>query len=432
MGDRSHVHTQQPGDQQGDVGEERDQREGNKHRNQPGTHILDHLVERGLCRGGQHEQGLAVGRRHQSDHQVQDDHDSQVNFRDAHLLDQRLEDGNHQQNGGRGVQNHAQEEQDQVDQQQHHQLVVSDGEDAVEHQFAQMLELEHPAEQRRGGDDGQGGDNAGDGLADALANVGKRHFTVENADGEEAVGNGDAGRLGGGERAAGDAAQNNGDHQQGPEALAEPVQDFLKRTLGVDFVFAPFGLDEHKDAQHDGDYDTRSDTRHEQGSHRHAGGCAVNDHGDGRRDNGTHGGGGRCDAEDQVVLIALVAHGLDFHRAQAAHVRQGGAGHAGKDKGRQDVHVGETAGEVTQDGAAETEDAVRDAALIHDDARHHEHGNGQKDEVVQASVHLGHHSHIVYAAVDEDIGQAAAQQAEVDRRAEHQESNKYNQKDNKC
>ena len=87
---------------------------------------------------------------------------------------------------------------------------------------------------------------------------------------------------------------------------------------------------------------------------------------------------------------------------------------------------------MSQDGAAEAEDAVRDAALVHDDARHHEHRNGQKDEVVQASVHLGHHGHIVYAAVDEDIGQAAAQQAEVDRRTEHQESNKYNQKDNKC
>ena len=184
------------------------------------------------------------------------------------------------------------------------------------------------------------------------------------------------------------------------------------------------GHNEHGDAQNQADGNARAHAGGEQGTHRDGGGGAVHDHGNGGGHDGAHGGGGGGDA--------LVPHGLDLHVAQAAHVRQSGAGHAGKQEGGQHVHVGQAAGQVAQQGAAEVENTVCDAAVVHDDAGGHEHGDGQQHKAVKAAVHLGHDGHAVDVAVEEHIAQAAGEQRHVDGGAAGQEHDKYSQIDPKC
>ena len=58
-----------------------------------------------------------------------------------------------------------------------------------------------------------------------------------------------------------------------------------------------------------------------------------------------------------VVIIALIPHGVDLHLSEAGSIRDGGAGHAGKDEGGQDVHVRKAAVDVTHNGITEVHQA---------------------------------------------------------------------------
>ena len=210
------------------------------------------------------------------------------------------------------------------------------------------------------------------------------------------------------------------------------MQDLPQGGALVDLIAPALGHDEDGDAQDQADGKAGAHAGGEQGAHGDGGGGAVYDHGDGRGNDGAHGGGGGGDAEDGIVVIALVPHGLDLYAAQAAHVRQSGAGHTGEQEGGQNVYIGQAAGQVAQKGAAEIKDTVGDAAVVHNDTGRHEHGDGQQDEAVQTAVHLGHDGHVVNAAVEERIAQTAGQQRHVDGRAAGQKHHEYGQINPEC
>ena len=106
------------------------------------------------------------------------------------------------------------------------------------------------------------------------------------------------------------------------------------------------------------------------------GDAAVQDHRDSRGDQrGDHGGGGGDDGGKllgEAFLFHLRHQHLGFH----CGVRQVGAGQTAHQRGQQDVHLGQTAGQAAGDRGAEVHDPVGDAGVVHEHAGTYEERYG--------------------------------------------------------
>ena len=106
---------------------------------------------------------------------------------------------------------------------------------------------------------------------------------------------------------------------------------------------APMGIDEHHAHQDRGHEQPRHDARGEELADRNSADDAVDHHRQRRRNDRPDRRGRRREADGEIHVIAMIAHGLDLDRAEAAGIGDGGAGHAGKDHRAQHVDVAETA-----------------------------------------------------------------------------------------
>jgi hypothetical protein len=97
------------------------------------------------------------------------------------------------------------------------------------------------------------------------------------------------------------------------------------------------------------DQQTGHDAAHEQILDGHAGRHAVEDHHRAWRNDGADDGGGCGDGRAEPDVVALIGHGLDFDRAETGRVRDGGAGHAGKQRGAEHVYVAQAARQASDE-----------------------------------------------------------------------------------
>ena len=223
----------------------------------------------------------------------------------------------------------------------------------------------------------------------------------QNGD-EQGIGTGDGASLGGGHHAGVDAHQQDDGGQQGPdglEAIAQIGTQLGRNGLGI---LALLGDESDVDTQADGQDHAGHHTGHEQRAHRGAGEHGVNNGGDGGGEDGADGGGGGGDGAGEAVIIALGAHGVDLHLAQAGGVGHGGAGHAGEHQRGQHVHVGQTAGEAAHQALAHAEDILGDLTGVHHVGREDEQGHGDDGGVGENGLDglLGHQVQLALLAGD--------------------------------
>ena len=124
-------------------------------------------------------------------------------------------------------------------------------------------------------------------------------------------------------------------------------------------------VNHHAECQHQ----TGDQTTDQQLADRNTGRNRVHDYGDTGRDDRADDGGSARNGNGKLIVVAVIAHGLDFNCAQAAGIGNRSAGHTGEDNGRQHVGMAQAAGDPAHGLFAEAEDLVGDAAVVHDVAR---------------------------------------------------------------
>ena len=185
----------------------------------------------------------------------------------------------------------------------------------------------------------------------------------------------------------------------GLEAIAQIGTQLGRNGLGI---LALLGDESDVDTQADGQDHAGHHTGHEQRAHRGAGEHGVDHGGDGGGEDGADGGGGGGDGAGEAVVIALGAHGVDLHLAQAGGVGHGGAGHAGEHQRGQHVHVGQTAGEAAHQALAHAEHILVDLAGVHHVGGKDKQGHGDDGGVGEDGLDglLGHQMQLALLAGD--------------------------------
>src|SRR5690606_39263022 len=120
---------------------------------------------------------------------------------------------------------HADEEQQDVDQQQEDQRIVGDLAEQDRHLLGHLVDGEQIGEHGREGDDQHDDRRHDRRTAENGQQVLEGHFLVDEHADDQPVDHGHAGRLGGGEKAPIDAAENDDGHEQGQDRFAEGAPD---------------------------------------------------------------------------------------------------------------------------------------------------------------------------------------------------------------
>ena len=181
-------------------------------------------------------------------------------------------------------------------------------------------------------------------------------------------------------------------------------------------------VDEH---HHQHCHDQRRDhTAHKQLGHTDRGRRAVYDQRDRGREDGADDRGGSSNGSGEIIVVAVVTHGLDLDSAQTASVGRSRAGHAGKDDRGQHVGVTQTTGNPAHQLAGGAEQLVGDLTGVHQVARQNEQRNSDEQPAVNTGNHL---------LTDDHQRVAQRQAAQHGREADgHRDGNANDQKCNKC
>ena len=166
-------------------------------------------------------QGDTHGRSHLADSQVHCGDHAEVDGVDAQLGGYGVHDGDKDVHGGVGVHEAACNQEDHVDDQQEDVLVAGD---LQQQSLGRLRNAEHRAHIGEQGGRADDQHDAAGGLAGVDQNIDHilhLDLTIDEDADHQTVYHGDGSRLGGGENAAVDAADDDDGHQEAPEGLTE-------------------------------------------------------------------------------------------------------------------------------------------------------------------------------------------------------------------
>jgi len=191
-------------------------------------------------------------------------------------------------------------------------------------------------------------------------------------------------------------------------------------------VVAPAGDEVGQDHHADAEQDARHGPCQEQGADRDLRQDAVEDQGDGWRDDGSDRAGGGRDGGGEVFVVAVLLHGRDEHPADRAGIGHGRAGDAGEEHRRLDVHQRQSTAQPPDEFHREVDQPLGDAAGAHERAGQHEERHGEERERVCAGEHAAGEQHQA-AAAGEHRHDGGDGQDEGDRQAEEQQHREHQQ-----
>ena len=224
--------------------------------------------------------------------------------------------------------------------------------------------------------------------ADDPGQILHRDVAVNKAQNQR-VGNRDRRALGGGEDAAEDTADDDDDHQQAGDAVPERLQNELGRIVfgaGVAPLLCHDACHDHagETPQNPGDI-----ARHEQrGNGNGTGHRRIDDHDVARGDH--HARRTRGNVADRDVFIGIALFLLQRSENTAHGHRRGNAGarHGAEEHVRDDVGLGQRAGQTVRHQLGTADKPAGDAARVHQVAGQDKEGNRQQGEGVHALEHL--------------------------------------------
>ena len=287
---------------------------------------------------------------------------------DAQLGGYGVHDGDKNVHGGVGVHEAACNQEDHVDDQQEDVLVAGD---LQQQSLGRLRNAEHRAHIGEQGGRADDQHDAAGGLAGVdqdIDHILHLDLTIDEDADHQTVYHGDGSRLGGGENAAVDAADDDDGHQEAPEGLTEGLPALAPGGLCLGCLDALLAaLDHDDDHQGQAHHDAGNPAAHEHIAHGDAGDGGVHHECDGgRNDDGDGGGAGHQGRGEGGGEAAAVDHGGNQDNAQSRHGGGTGAGDGAEEAGHDNSHDGDAAAPMADAVISKRHQTAGDARLGHD------------------------------------------------------------------
>ncbi len=279
-------------------------------------------------------------------------------------------DGDHQGDkhhlDDRGVDEHAQDQNGNVNDQQEDIRVVGHAQDHVGHANGDLLTGCDVVDAGGRSNDQRADTYAADSFLNNLNQIlPAQHFVAKDCH-QQRVQAGYSACFGGGHDTCVDARQ----QQHGGEKRRQGTQGVGRKLpqgyAGAARIIAGSGYESYIKHQGNGHENGGNDATHEQRTYRSARIHGIDDHRDRRGKCGAQHGGGGCHGAGEAIIIAFLAHGLDLHFAQAAGIGDGGTCHACKYQRAQDVYLPQAAAEPADQAQRKAVDLFCYLACVHD------------------------------------------------------------------
>ena len=273
----------------------------------------------------------------------------------AQSLNSGQQHGSQNDDGGAGVHDHAQDQEDDNTDGQNGGSGVEVAQDEVLHDLGGAGQRQHAAE--------SGSESQNEGQTAVGLNGGAQHGDqvlvgdglVDPQGDDDSIENGDTGSLGGSEEAGVDTAQDDDGAQQSPDRILEQ----LAEAVGAQLVH--LGLDQSAvltladavvnsvDHHEQTDHDTGHDAAQEQVTGGNAGGQRIQNEGDGRGNDNAQTAGDGDQTGRPALVVTQADHEGDTHGADGSGGSGAGTGDSTVEQAGQDNGTGNTAVETTDE-----------------------------------------------------------------------------------
>jgi len=400
-------------------------------------HVADHV---GRCAledlDDGHTVDLVAGVQAHADRrsdQTGDHHGTELQRREAVLHHDRQQDGGEQQDGRADIDEGADHQDQHIKDQCNGPCGHVQGHEEGTHRLRHLLHGQHPCKDGGKADDEHDGGRRDQGLFQSLPDTLPCQLLVDEEAHQHGIQHGHTGTFGCSAHAEGNADDDEQRHDEGRNAGKQALGGALAVKLDLFRMPALLGADDvHQHQLGQTDQDAGHGTCHEQRTHRCTGDHRVNDHGGGGRDDHAHGGGCHRDTGRSFRRVAFLLHGGDQDGTQSRGIGHRGAGNATEDHGSHDVHFAQTAADGPQQLHAEVDDALGDAAGVHQFASQHEQRHGDHQLTVGTVPHALRQHGNKGRCIDQDVGHTGSADGEGQRDAQRGKEDQQHQKDEHC
>ena len=378
-------------------------------------------------------QAHADRRSDQTDGQTGDHHGTELQRREAVLHHDRQQDGGEQQDGRADIDEGADHQDQHIKDQCNGPCGHVQGHEEGTHRLRHLLHGQHPCKDGGKADDEHDGGRRDQGLFQSLPDTLPCQLLVDEEAHQHGIQHGHTGTFGCSAHAEGNADDDEQRHDEGRNAGKQALGGALAVKLDLFRMPALLGADDvHQHQLSQTDQDAGHGTCHEQRTHRCTGDHGVNDHGGGGRDDHAHGGGCHRDTGRSFRRVAFLLHGGDQDGTQSRGIGHRGAGNTAKDHGSHDVHFAQTAADGAQQLHAEVDDALGDAAGVHQFASQHEQRHSDHQLTVGTVPHALRQHGNKGRCIDQNVGHTGSADGESQRDAQRGKEDQQHQKDEHC
>ena len=344
---------------------------------------------------------------------------------DPEGADQGQEDRRQQDDGRGGFHEHAGNQDDDGNEQHDDVLVLGNRQDRGGDGLRNAPLGQAPAEGAGAADDDHDDRTGPGGAEHDLIEAFGGQVAVDEGGNQNRIDHGHGSRLGRGEDAREDAAQDDEGHQDAGNGADKGAPDIGQGERGALGVVVSVGLEQGDHDEGAAHEKARDEAGLEQAVDALLGDDRVEDHGNGRGNDHPDGSGS---GDEGRAGILPVASGLQLGHQGAADSGRGGsagAGDGGKEHAGQNRDHGQAAPDHAQKGFAEFHQQLGNLALGEQVAGQNEEGNGDEGEGVAGFKHaLDDHHQLVRRQSDGDGDRGGAADGEGHRHAYDQQNEK--------
>ncbi|MPM30249.1 hypothetical protein SDC9_76797 [bioreactor metagenome] len=421
------------GHEQDQLGEHSDAQQDQIHNADKGHAGLDQISQLDLGQGHAAVQHIADRGSGQTNAQVGDHDNTEVNGIQAKAFGDRQQNRSQDHDSRAGVHDAADQDEQQIYQQHEGHRTAGHGENDLSQQLGNRAGGDHVSGYLSRTDNKHHDSGGLHGVDHQVGPLFKLEFTIHKARDDQCVQNSQSGSFGSGGNAGGDAQDDKYGKADRKESFFGGPENAGQAGLGANRIVALTDMEKPCEHQADSDQNAGDDAAQEQSGNGDLGADAVEDHLGGRGNDGANAAGGADDAGGFALIIASAVHDRKHHGTDCGGVSHCGAGHACEDHGSQNAHVTQTTLEAAQHGVSKINDTTGNAAAGHDLTGDHKEGDGQQRHAVSAvDKFLGHREKGPCRGTAQGLGkhheEAGAHQRERDGNANDNQAEKGDQK----
>lgn len=364
--------------------------EGNQHQIQNHHDIERHDSLGGLLDGDlsyrtAYEESRSYRRSGQSDGQVEDHHDAELNRVHAQMAyHYRIEDRGGDDDQRSHVHDASEHQQHDVDHKQQQDPAVGDAQQPIGDRLWYAQERHQIPEGTCRCDEAHDHGQSLQRIAQDRAHLLEGNLTIDEEGDDERIDGSHCCTLGRREHTGDDASHDDEDGEQAEDGIACNLERLLPAIGGFLGVTALVGDDGGRDHEQETETHTGDQAAEEQLADGNAAACrhGEDDHvvAGGDQDAFTSAGDGDCNGK--IRIVAVVDHHRDEHRSDGGYVGNRRTTDAAEEHGGKDVHLCQTTAEPSDEGVGEADQSPGNASLAHDLTREDEERNGQQGEGV--------------------------------------------------